>query len=85
MVQKLTGGLLTFVFQVYPPFVFDQEFDSCDPCDPCDPRKSVEKKSYGAPYSCRYTLAFRMMACTYSRVSVNGIDSTNSAASRYLP
>ncbi len=41
--------------------------------------------SYGVPYNCRYTLALRMMACTYSRVSVNGIDSTNSAASRYLP
>jgi len=33
---------------------------------------------YGVPYNCRYTLAFRMIACTYSRVSVNGIDSTNS-------
>ncbi len=40
---------------------------------------------YGAPYSCRYTLALRKMACTYSRVSVNGMDSTNSCGSRYFP
>ena len=26
-----------------------------------------------------------MIACTYSRVSVNGIDSTNSGESRYCP
>jgi hypothetical protein len=41
--------------------------------------------SYGVPYNCLYTLAFRKMACTYSRVSVKGIDSTNSSGSRYLP
>lgn len=40
---------------------------------------------YRSWYSFRYTVAFRMMACTYSRVSVNGIDSTNSLASRNFP
>src|SRR5438270_508478 len=29
-------------------------------------------------YSNRYKVALRMMACTYSRVSLNGMDSTNS-------
>ena len=46
---------------------------------------SRKRNSYGVPYNCRYRLAFRMMACTYSLVSVNGIDSTNSCTSRYLP
>jgi hypothetical protein len=36
-------------------------------------------------YSNRYTVALRMIACTYSRVWLNGIDSTNSWISRYGP
>ena len=40
---------------------------------------------YGVPYSCLYTLALRKIAWTYSRVSVKGIDSTNSCGSRYFP
>src|ERR1700722_8920276 len=42
-------------------------------------------QAYGVPYSCLYTLAFRRIAWTYSRVSVKGIDSTNSCGSRYFP
>src|SRR5262249_43803320 len=49
------------------------------------PARTHTPRGYGVPYSCRYTLALRRMACTYSRVSVNGIDSTNSCGSRYLP
>ena len=41
--------------------------------------------SYGVPYTRLYTSALRTMACTYSRVSVNGVDSTNSSTSRKLP
>jgi hypothetical protein len=46
--------------------------------------KDLSGLPYGAPYSCRYTFVFRRMACTYSRVSVKGMDSTNSCGSRYL-
>src|SRR5215510_410045 len=49
------------------------------------PAPTHPPRGYGVPYSCRYTLALRRMACTYSRVSVNGIDSTNSCGSRYFP
>ena len=48
-------------------------------------RSGMTKRLYGAPYNCLYTLALRRMACTYSRVSVNGMDSTNSCGSRYFP
>ena len=48
-------------------------------------RKHFSAACQGAPYSNRYTFALRRIACTYSRVSVNGMDSTNSCGSRYFP
>ena len=42
----------------------------------------MELTGYGNLYTCLYTSALRTMACTYSRVSVKGIDSTNSSISR---